>query len=90
MDIWSLYIVRCQDNSLYTGISNNIDLRIAKHNSGKGSQYTKIKRPVRLVYHESCGIYADALKREAQIKRWRKEKKENLIKYGHPNGPNSN
>lgn len=79
-----LYIVRCADNTLYTGISTNTDLRIIKHNSGKGSLWIKQHGTGTIVYMEEFDNYIDAHKRELQIKGWRREKKENLIKFGKP------
>jgi predicted GIY-YIG superfamily endonuclease len=77
--MWYFYIVRCSDNSLYCGISNDLVKRIEKHNSGKGAKYTASKRPVKLVYQELCDDISAAKKREAQVKSWPKEKKEALI-----------
>ncbi|HLC38923.1 MAG TPA: GIY-YIG nuclease family protein [Patescibacteria group bacterium] len=77
---WFLYILRCSDNSLYTGITNNLQKRIKKHNQGYGSKYLLGKRPVKLIYSEKYKDQFLARKREVQIKKWRKEKKELLIK----------
>ena len=63
-----VYIVRCSDNSLYTGYTNNIEARINKHNAGKGAKYTKIRRPVVLVYQEMYETKSEALRREYEIK----------------------
>lgn len=90
MTDWFIYIVRCSDGSLYTGISNNISKRIARHNAGKGAKYTSTRHPVELVRTESVASETEARKREAQIKGWVKIKKENLVKFGHPNGPQQN
>lgn len=80
MKNWYLYIVRCSDGSLYTGVTTDIDRRILEHNYGmKAAKYTRSRRPVRLVYEESCKDHSTALKREYQIKRLSKEKKENLV-----------
>ena len=65
---YSVYIVKCNDGTLYTGISNNVDNRVAKHNSGKGAKYTKTRRPVCLVYTKVIGTKSDALKEEYRIK----------------------
>ena len=62
------YIVRCSDNTLYTGITNNLERRIAVHNKGKGGAYTASRCPVELVYSEYIGSKGDALRRELQIK----------------------
>ncbi len=75
-----VYIVRCNDNSLYTGITWNIKNRIWEHNySERGAKSIKGKRPVKLVYFENYLTKNQALKREDEIKGWRKEKKEKLI-----------
>jgi putative endonuclease len=76
---WYFYIVRCQDNSLYSGITNDIDHRVKEHNKGTGAKYTLGRRPVKLVYSEKHNNISEARKREAQIKSWRKTKKEQLI-----------
>ena len=65
---YSVYIVKCNDGTLYTGISNNVDNRVTKHNSGKGAKYTKTRRPVCLVYTKVIGTKSDALKEEYRIK----------------------
>ncbi|MDZ4724217.1 MAG: GIY-YIG nuclease family protein [candidate division Zixibacteria bacterium] len=75
-----LYILRCRDNSLYTGITTDIDERLRAHNTGKGAKYTRARLPVNLVYTEQCGSRSLALKREWQIKRWNKQKKEAFVK----------
>ena len=76
---WHVYILRCRDGSLYTGVTNDLDSRVTKHNAGKGSKYTASRRPVRLMYHEPAESKVAALRRENQIKRWTKAKKECLI-----------
>jgi putative endonuclease len=77
---WFVYIIQCGDNSLYTGISNNIERRIAKHNSGKGAKYTKGRGPFKLLYSESHPNKSQASKREAQIKNLSRQEKLELIK----------
>jgi predicted GIY-YIG superfamily endonuclease len=76
---WFFYIVRCNDNSLYSGISNQLDERVDKHNSGKGAKYTASHRPVTLIYKEPYSSQSEARSREAQVKSWSKVKKENLV-----------
>jgi putative endonuclease len=76
---WYFYMVRCRDNSLYSGITNNIEKRIKEHNKGTGARYTLIRRPVVFVYSERCCNISEARKRESQIKRWTRNKKERLI-----------
>jgi putative endonuclease len=65
---WSVYMVRCCDGSLYTGIATDVPSRIAKHNDGKASKYTRSKLPVELVYCESVSNHGNALRREYAIK----------------------
>ena len=76
---WFFYMVRCRDDSLYSGITNNIEHRIKEHNRGEGAKYTLGRRPVKLVYSEKHYNASAARKRESQIKSWSKTKKEQLI-----------
>ena len=76
---WWLYILRCGDNSLYTGITTNVQNRLRAHSSGKGAKYTRGRQPLQLVYEEACGTHSEALQREIQIKAMNKTQKENLI-----------
>jgi len=66
---WYVYIVECNDGTLYTGITNNIDKRIRDHNSGIGSRYTKGRRPVKLLTKLDCADKSHAAKMEYRIKR---------------------
>ena len=77
-----VYIVRCSDNSLYTGYTNNIEARINKHNAGKGAKYTKIRRPEVLVYQEMYETKSEALRREYEIKTFTRQRKLKLIEEG--------
>src|SRR6266851_1630928 len=67
-EIWFVYIVRCADGSLYTGITKDVKRRCQQHNAGTASRYTRSRRPVELVYHETHPSQSSALKREATIK----------------------
>jgi len=70
------YIVRCKDASLYTGCTTDLERRVEEHNSSKrGAKYTKVRRPVELVYAEPFETRSAALKREAQIKRLTRNEK---------------
>ena len=69
MQVWSIYIVRCSDNSFYTGIATDVKKRIKRHNDGKGSKYTRSHRPVKLMYTEKFDNKLDASKREIEIKK---------------------
>ena len=62
------YILKCKDDSFYTGWTNNLEKRIHDHNSGKGARYTKARRPVELVYYEEFQTRQEAMKREYAIK----------------------
>lgn len=77
---WKLYILRCGDGSLYTGITTDVQKRLAAHRSGKGAKYTRGRGPLELVYSEKCGSHSDALRRELEIKRLTREEKEILIR----------
>ena len=77
---WYVYMVRCRDNSLYTGYTDDPDRRLAVHNAGKGAKYTKSRLPVSLVYQEPCTDKSTALKREIALKRLTKIKKEALCR----------
>ena len=76
---WHLYILRCGDGTLYTGIATDVEKRFEAHQSGKGAKYTRGRGPLELVYRETCGTHSDALKREIEIKRLSREQKQALI-----------
>ena len=76
---WYLYILRCKDNTLYTGITTDVEKRLEAHRSGKGAKYTRGRAPLELVYRETCGSHSDALKREAEIKKLSRQSKELLL-----------
>jgi len=86
MSQWFVYIVKCCDDSLYVGISNNVEERIKRHNAGMGAAYTRSHRPVILIWTEAAGSESAARKREAQIKGWTRIKKLNLIRHSDPKG----
>jgi predicted GIY-YIG superfamily endonuclease len=75
---WSVYVVRCADDSLYTGIAKSVERRLAQHNSGRGAAYTRSRRPVRLHYREDGFTRSGALVREARVKRLPRAEKEGL------------
>jgi putative endonuclease len=68
MAVWFVYVVRCRDGTLYTGISRDVDARLAKHNRGKGARYTRGRGPVVLLHCERKSSQVAALRREAAIK----------------------
>ena len=87
--MYFVYMVKCSDNTLYTGITTDLQRRVQEHNeSKKGAKYTRLRRPVRLVYSEECQNRSSASKREAAIKKLKKEDKLGMIteKYGECNG----
>lgn len=77
---WSVYILRCADGSLYTGATNDLTARVARHGAGKGAAYTRSRLPVKLVFHEPAGDKGAALRREAALKRLTRSQKQALVK----------
>ncbi len=77
---WHVYILRCGDGSLYTGVTKNMEGRLKKHQCGKGAAYTRTHLPVDLIYQESKMTRSEALVREAKLKRLPKGKKEELVR----------
>lgn len=76
---WYVYILRCGDGTLYTGVTDNVPRRLAAHRSGKGAKYTRGRGPLELVYQEETPDKSSALKREIAIKRLSRAEKETLI-----------
>ena len=76
---WQVYILECSDGTLYTGITDNLEHRVAVHNDGNGAKYTRSRRPVKVVYLEQCLDKSCALKREIAIKRLSRQEKLKLI-----------
>lgn len=76
--IWYLYILRCGDDTLYTGITTDVERRFRTHCQGKGAKYTRGRGPLSLVYRETCGSHSQALKREREIKALPRQEKEKL------------
>ena len=66
---WEVYILRCGDGSLYTGITNRFEIRLAAHRDGRGARYTRGRGPLEVVYREPCRDRGDASRRELEIKR---------------------
>lgn len=73
-------MLRCSDDSLYTGWCKNLDQRVKKHNAGTGAKYTRSRLPVKLVFYKEIENKSQALKEEIRIKKLTKKKKENLVK----------
>lgn len=78
--MWWLYIIECNDKSLYTGITKDIKRRLKEHLNRNGGRYTRSRGVKKLVYKEKYKTRSEVLKREAQIKNWSREKKMGLIK----------
>ncbi len=78
-DTWYVYILRCGDGTLYTGIAPDVAARLEVHRSGKGAKYTRGRGPLELVYTEECETKSAALKREYAIKRLSRQKKLALL-----------
>lgn len=78
--MWYLYLLRLSDDSLYTGITKDVEQRLEQHREGKGSKYVRSRLPCELVYTEKHEDKSSALKKEAKIKKWNKERKEYLVK----------
>jgi len=81
-EVWFVYILECFDKTFYTGITKDLARRLAMHNNGKASRYTRIRRPVAMVYHEKLKGRARALSRECRIKALPRLAKEKLIQGG--------
>ena len=81
---WTVYILRCVDGTLYTGITNDLDRRMSEHESGQGAKYTKGRGPFQLVYNEDCENRADASRREIEIKSWDRDQKLRLVMRSRP------
>ena len=76
---WLVYMLECSDNSIYTGITNNLEERLKKHQSGNGAKYLRGRLPIKLVYKENFINRSEATKREIYIKKMNKKEKKILI-----------
>lgn len=74
------YILKCSDGTYYCGWTNDLEKRLSAHNNGTASKYTRVRRPVQLVYYESFETKQEAMSREYHIKQLRRKEKESLIK----------
>lgn len=85
---WYVYIVRCRDDSLYTGVARDLQRRVQQHNTGRGgARYTRSRRPVELVYHETAPDRSTAQRREYQIKQLTARQKQALIQCSEAAAP---
>ena len=82
--MYIVYILKGPKNHLYVGVTANLGKRLSRHKSGDGAEFTKRNRTYEVVYTETYTTLLEARRRETQIKGWRREKKENLIKFGKP------
>lgn len=82
--MYQVYILRGPRNHIYVGVTSSLEKRINRHKSGDGAEFTKRNKAYSLVYTEIFSTLLEARRRERQIKGWRREKKENLIKFGKP------
>lgn len=78
-DRWHVYLLRCADDSLYTGVTKDLEQRLAQHNAGKGAKYTRGRRPVALVWSQSAESHGEALRQEILIKKLGRAEKLRLI-----------
>lgn len=76
---WYLYILRCGDGTLYTGITTDVEKRLELHRSGKGAKYTRGRGPLELIYQENCGSHGEALRREIAVKKLKRNEKTALV-----------
>ena len=76
---WFVYIAECRDRTLYVGIVRDVRRRVAEHNNSKKCRYTRFRKPLKLVYEERYGDYNTARKKESQIKKFSRKKKQQLI-----------
>lgn len=76
---WTVYMIQCSDNSLYTGITNDLDRRFQQHTEKKGAKYFRQRRPVKVVYVENNHTHSSAARREAEIKKMKRRQKLVLI-----------
>ncbi|MDN5369606.1 MAG: putative endonuclease [Shewanella sp.] len=85
MSLWSLYMIRCRDGELYTGVTTDVSRRFAEHQGGgpKAAKYLRGKAPLQLVYQELVGSRSEALKREIQVKKLTRQQKLTLLHAGN-------
>lgn len=80
---WDLYILKCSDGTLYTGVTKDLKRRIKEHNAGHGARYTRGRGPVKLVYREKCKNHSAALVRECAIKALPRTKKKLIVRFSN-------
>ena len=85
MENWFVYIVECVDKTLYVGTAKDPNKRLDVHNSGRGAKYTSGRLPVKLIWSEQHDSQVSAMRRELEIKGWRRNKKISLVQLGNTN-----
>jgi len=84
---WFVYMLRCADNSLYTGVTTDVERRLVEHNAKKSvTKYTRVRQPVSVAYYEKSESRSDACKREAELKKLTKKQKEAIVLSEKPHG----
>lgn len=83
---WYLYMLRCGDGTLYTGITTDVEKRLEAHRSGKGAKYTRGRGPLMLVYRETCENHSHALKRELEVKAMTAAQKNKMLMISPADG----
>lgn len=78
--MWFVYVLKCNDGSFYTGITNNLKKRFLEHKNGRGGRYTRSRKVLKMIYSEKLATKSEALKREIEIKSWSREKKIRVLK----------
>jgi putative endonuclease len=86
MEKWFVYIIECEDKSLYTGCTNDLQRRFKQHSTGVGGRYTASHKPVKILFSEERVTRSEALKRELQIKGWSHNKKLKFIQIQNKSG----
>lgn len=84
--MWTVYMLRCSDGSFYTGITNDLEKRLKRHQSGRGAKYTRCRRPVEVVHTEPAADRRSAMRREIAIKRMTRAAKMRLIQLPSSTG----
>ena len=88
--LWVVYMVECNDGSLYTGVTTDISRRVQAHNSGRGAKYTRSRRPVAVAYVSDGTTHGDALREERRMKSLTRKQKLEIINDNPPGGLNGN
>jgi len=78
--VWFIYLIRCHNGNLYTGISTDVARRFSEHQAGKGAKYLRGKGPLQLVYQRKIGSHSEALKAEISVKKLPRQAKENMLR----------